>query len=414
MGPSERVPMADEAVMELYALERQRPDLCRVRRIGRSRQGRDMEVLSVGTGRRAALVVGGAHPNEPVGYATVRCLAQLVVENDTLRRDWSWHFLPCTDPDGAALNSGWAGRPLTLLEQHRHFFRPALAEQPEWTFPVRWKGRVHRFGLPENDALAGLVDELKPALVVSLHNADFGAPFHIVDREVPGLAECLELNVRRHGLPGGGWTTDVEGWASLGPGVYVMPRVEELVVRDHQDVPAHGAHLAHYAARYGAVTLLPEVPLYQVRARFDAAPGEVLLGVADRLEESIALVRAVAAAAPRSPGGLFGRAFADTVAIAEHVVRSWRQQAGQDGGLLTASAVAEAHFTRVQLALRAAGMLARALEEQGERHEGWKAGQLLETWAAEAENELRVVPYPLQQLVAVQAGAALAAAAVLG
>lgn len=415
------VPSAQEVGVVLAGLARQWPGLCRMRRIGRSRQGRALSVLSVGSGRRAALVVGGPHPNEPVGYATIGALAESVVREAALRDGWTWHFLACADPDGAALNAGWTGAPSDFFTQHRYFFRPALAEQPEWTFPIPWEGGEHRFDLPENAALGALVDELEPVLVVSLHNCDFGSAFHVVDRPVPGLAELLAGNAQRYGLAGAGLPSDVQDWPSPVPGVYVMPPVEELVIRGHEQVPSHGAHLAHFAARYGGVTVLPEVPRWRAGRLFEDAPAAELAVVAQRLEDAVGAVRAMADAAGR-PGGVFGRAVADTAAVADGLVASWRERAGA-AGTVSGPVLADAHYTRVQLTLRALGMLARA-EEQARPTEpplsepdyekaARSAEGALRRRAARAVAELEVTARPLGPLVAVQAGAALGAAALL-
>lgn len=409
----ELVPSVEELVWRLSRLAEREPGLCRMRQIGTSREGRALQVLSIGMGRRSVLVVGGPHPNEPVGYAAVMFLADLVVGQADLRDGVSWHFLPCVDPDGAALNSQWTSAPLDLDTQHRYFYRPAMAEQPEWTFPVPWRGGVHDFGLPEQQALADLVDELEPTVAVSLHNAEFGAPFFVVSRDVPALAGRLAAVAAHAGLPvAQAAPGDVVGWPVLGPGVFQVPPVEELVIRDHaQETPAYGAHLAHYAARHGTLTLLPEVPRWHAGISFADSPPAALDALASALAGESAEVRRLVA---DLPDGVFARAAADTFAVTDAVVRAWRLRAA-DPAAVTGPELAEAHYSRVVLTLRAAGMAVRATDQAPPGHAALSARtrleKLLSERAVQCEQQLRITPVPLRSLVAVQACAALAAVA---
>ncbi|MFE7531618.1 M14 family zinc carboxypeptidase [Kitasatospora sp. NPDC057542] len=415
---AELVPSVEELTWRLSRLAEREPGLCQMRQIGTSRGGRALQVLSVGTGRRSVLVVGGPHPNEPVGYAAVMFLADLVAGQAKLRDGVSWHFLPCVDPDGAALNSEWTSLPLGLHIQHRYFYRPAMAEQPEWTFPIPWRGGVHHFGLPEQQALAALVDKLEPTVAVSLHNAEFGAPFFVASRDVPGLAGRLAVVAADQGLPvAEAAPGDVVGWPVLGPGVFRMPPVEELVIRDHeQDTPAYGAHLTHYAARYGTLTLLPEVPRWHTGTVFADSPPSVLDALAEVLAREAAEVRRLVDQAGL-PDGVFARATADTLAVTDTVVRSWRQRAA-DLAAVPGPELAEAHYSRVMLTLRAAGMAVRATDEAPPGRAVLAARARLERTlferAAQCERQLQITPVRLRSLVAVQACAALAAVALTG
>ncbi|MFJ5122344.1 M14 family zinc carboxypeptidase [Kitasatospora sp. NPDC088548] len=411
----ELVPSVEELVERLRALARREPGLCRMRQIGTSRQGRALQVLSVGAGRRSVLVVGGPHPNEPVGYATVAFLAGLVAARPELRDGVSWHFLPCVDPDGAALNSEWTSMPLDLHTQHRYFYRPALSHQPEWTFPIPFRGGVHRFGLPETDALAALVDELEPAVCVSLHNAEFGDAFFVTGHDVPGLAEQLAAVAVRHGLGAGAAApADVVGWPVLGPGVYQMPPIEDVVIRDHEaDAPAHGAHLTHHAARHGTLTLLPEVPRWHAATVFQDCPPNALTGLAEALTGEATEVQRLMEQAGRLDE-VHARAAADTIAIAGTVARSWQQRA-DDVTTVPGAELAEAHYMRAMLTLRCAGMALRSTGEVSSGRAGLGARARLERLlferARQCESELRITPVELRRLVAVQACAALAAVA---
>jgi len=83
------------------------------------------------------------------------------------------------DPDGARPNEVWFAGTMTPKHYARNFYRPAGHEQVEWTFPNSYKTNYFDRTLPGTKALMRVMDDLKPALVVSLHNAGFGGVYTI-------------------------------------------------------------------------------------------------------------------------------------------------------------------------------------------------------------------------------------------
>ncbi|MES4832318.1 M14 family zinc carboxypeptidase, partial [Streptomyces anthocyanicus] len=69
----------DELGARAAALVARYPRHARLRRVGTSRAGSPLLLLSVGHGSRQVLVVGGPHANEPVGGATALRLAERAV-----------------------------------------------------------------------------------------------------------------------------------------------------------------------------------------------------------------------------------------------------------------------------------------------------------------------------------------------
>src|SRR5918992_4897415 len=99
----DRIPSMDELFHAFGRLARRHPRLFRQRRIGTSRLGEPLQMLSAGTGPVHALLVGGPHPNEPVGFLTLLHFAQLLAENAQVRDGlgYTWNLIPCIDPDAA-------------------------------------------------------------------------------------------------------------------------------------------------------------------------------------------------------------------------------------------------------------------------------------------------------------------------
>src|SRR5262245_11417764 len=200
--PMERFLTVDELNAGIDALATEFPSIASVRRIGSSRLGEPLRMLTIGGGPRNALVFAFPHPNEPIGGMTVQHLGRLLCEDAALRDelDFSWHFIPCIDPDGTRLNEGWFAGPFTRRHYARHFFRPAPDQQVEWTFPLAYKRAYFDRTLRETEALMRIIDELRPELMYSLHNAEHGGVYYYVSRDAPELYPTLQALPAWEGL----------------------------------------------------------------------------------------------------------------------------------------------------------------------------------------------------------------------
>ncbi|MBU6271315.1 MAG: hypothetical protein KGQ67_08440 [Betaproteobacteria bacterium] len=71
-----------------------------------------------------------------------------------------WHVIPSIDPDGLALNDGWLATPGDFRAYARGFFRPAFADQAEYSFPLQ--AGAYRFErvAPETRAWMSVIDRL--------------------------------------------------------------------------------------------------------------------------------------------------------------------------------------------------------------------------------------------------------------
>jgi len=427
-----RIPTVDELDNAIAELAGRYARLCRLRAVGAARSGYPLRMLSIGAGRRHALVLGGPHPNEPVGFLTVLELARLVAAHPDLREGlgYTWHFIPCIDPDGARLNEGWYGGPFALRHYHRHFYRPARYEQPEWTFPAPGERAPLDRTLPETEALMRVIDELRPQFLYSLHNSDLGGAFFVISHDLPGLAGSLAKLATDHEVPLDLGPTDAIGWPSAAPGVYIGPPVDATAAEPASGTATrtHGASSGHYAGRYGALALVAEVPLWadpRCADPSDAVPyPEMLLRAAADLRRDIQpLADSVARADPllAARGPLY-TGVTDTLAIAAAAAAMWERRAssGQvEGRLATVGEVTGIRNSVRRLPLRATGMLIRLL--QAETADGScravlgteldAARDRFATMCSRAEAEIPVAPLPLRRLVSLQTGAGLTAAA---
>ncbi|MCK4635002.1 MAG: hypothetical protein KAT37_03955 [Candidatus Aenigmarchaeota archaeon] len=155
-------------------------DKVKVLEIGKSTDGYPIFCARLGNGNKNALIFGFPHPNEPVGSLTCLSLIKILLENEKLRKKFTWYIIPCADPDGAKLNENWFKGGFTIKKYAYNFYRSKPSIQTEWSFPVEYKD--YKFDNPpaNTSALKNLMEEIKPDLIYPLHNAGFeGAFFYI-------------------------------------------------------------------------------------------------------------------------------------------------------------------------------------------------------------------------------------------
>jgi hypothetical protein len=368
----DRIPSVDGLLNAFRDLARRHPELFRLRRIGTSRLGEPLIMLSAGTGPRHALLVGGPHPNEPVGFVTLLHLAQRLVDDPALRDGlgYTWNLIPCIDPDAARLNEGWYSGPLTVEHYHRHFYRPAVGNQPEWTFPMLDDRSPFNSPLPETKALMRVIDRLRPRFQYSLHNADFGAAYFILSREVPGLAAELAEVARACRIPLELGPSEAVGWQVAGPAVFVMPPAPELFTHNGRGPGprVHGASSSHYAERHGTLTLITEAPMWHNAQppRVQNIPyAQLMRTLAAELSREIhELAAALRRVTPeiRTPS-VFPVAVSDALMTGRAYVERWETAAELPGAArpATAAELASAKLTSWRVPLRAVAMLRRLL-----------------------------------------------------
>ncbi|MEV6136784.1 M14 family zinc carboxypeptidase [Nocardia sp. NPDC051990] len=423
-----RFPAPDEVSERLDAVAGRHPSLVRRRRVGTSRQGKPIDLVSIGSGPRDALVFAGPHPNEPVGFLTVPYLAELLCADDGLRErlGYTWHLMGCVDPDGAQLNEGWYAGPLTRRHYARQHYRPPFNEQVEWAFPLPGGSDAV---LPETRALMHVIDTVRPELMCSLHNAEFGGVYYYLSNERPRIADALAELSARTGIPLHVGDAELPGTRPIRPGVFVIPSLESAHQAMTEEADGSmGASSVHYAGRHGTFSLIIEVPIWTNphsadNTTSDQRRAEVLTATAGMLQEiSPRIGEAIdpALETMTTAGSFFARSLADLRRNAPALAAALRHQARHAGDAV--ATVAErfaARQTAHTLRLRACGIALRLLDEQASCNNRTATLQdarralddLFTAWADEADAEAASTPVPLHRLLGAQLGAILTAAA---
>ncbi|MEU0472463.1 M14 family zinc carboxypeptidase [Streptomyces olivaceus] len=369
----------DELGARADALVARHPRHARLRRVGTSRAGAPLLLLSVGRGSRQVLVVAGPHANEPVGGATALRLAERAVADLRLTEgaDATWNLLLCVDPDGLRRNEGWLSGPYTLGRYARNFFRPGFLEQPEWL-----PDGPDRAALPETRTLLGLQEELRPFLQCSLHGVDVGGGFVELTHELPGIAGRVSHTAARLDVPRELGAYDTLYWPQLGPAVYRIPpprRGDFTAAITEAAVDSTWCH----PQRYGTVTAVVEAPMWGVAAVADASPpsdrdamlrfvSQTLRQDARRLQRLLARIRPHLAAVPGAAHLL--APVDDYLLVCPGLADTWDPDT-DDGSGRPLPPMSTAHLVALRLAgrrlaLRTAGLLHQLVTRAGADPEG--------------------------------------------
>ncbi len=266
LPPLLRYPTVDELGVRAAALVARHPGHARLRRVGTSRAGTPLWLLSVGHGSRQALVVAGPHANEPVGGATVLRLAERALADPRLTEgaDATWNLLLCVDPDGLRRNEGWLSGPYTLGRYARNFFRPGFLEQPEWLPHGPTTPRSRR---PEPCSRSRTNCAL-PAVLPARRRRR--RRLRRADPRPAGHRPAHRPHRARLGIPRELGAYDTLYWPDLGPAVYRIPpprRGDLTAAITEAAVESTWCH----PERYGTVTAVVEAPMWGVAAVADGS-----------------------------------------------------------------------------------------------------------------------------------------------
>ncbi|MET7687392.1 M14 family zinc carboxypeptidase [Streptomyces sp. NPDC005483] len=408
LPPLLRYPTVDELGARAAALVARHPADARLRRVGTSRAGTPLWLLSVGHGSRQALVVAGPHANEPVGGGTALRLAERALADPrlTAEADATWNLLLCLDPDGLRRNEGWLRGPYSLDGYFRNFFRPGFGEQPEWL-----PDGADAAALPETRTLLALQDELRPFLQCSLHGVDVGGGFVELTRDLPGLARRVAHTAARLRIPREFGPYDTLYWPCLGPAVYRIPppRRGDLAAAITE---AAVESTWYHPLRHGTVTAVVEAPMWGVAAVEDgstpADAAAVLRTVshtlrrdARLLEDVLARIRPYVSAAPDAARLL--APVEDYLLVGPGLADAWDPDV-TDGGRpmppLSTGHLAALRIAGRRLALRTAGLLHQLVTRAGADPAGVlpELDRLIDVWCADYRDGFgaRWIPVPRQ------------------
>lgn len=261
----------DELNASSHRLAEEFPDLVSIRVVGNTRAGDPIEMITIKGGSLQALVFGGPHPNEPIGTMTIEYLSRRLCEDAALREElgYTWNFIKSIDSDGMRLNEGWFKGPFTPTNYARKFFRPAPFDQVEWTFPIDYKTLHFHSPLPETETLMAVIDELKPTLLYSLHNAGFGGVYYYVQGGDEALFKQFHEIPTWFNLALDLGEPEVSYAVQLAPAVYkwlsISADYDHLLangIEDPATIIKAGSSSAEYASKYGSYFLVVELPYY--------------------------------------------------------------------------------------------------------------------------------------------------------
>lgn len=113
---------ADELDENTRKLAQAYPETTSVFEIGKTREGRSLLCLKIGSEEKHALMFGCPHPNEPIGTMFLEYFTKCLAQDAELRRElgYTWYIVKVWDVDGLVKNEGWLKGPFTLYNYGRH------------------------------------------------------------------------------------------------------------------------------------------------------------------------------------------------------------------------------------------------------------------------------------------------------
>ena len=410
------------------------PALANLQTVGRSTDGRPIELLTVGRGKRTALWLGVPHPNEPIGSLSVEFLSRALCERAELRErlDTRFLFVKAIDADGLALNQGWLKGAFSPLRYALNYYRCSAAEQVEWGFPITYK--TLRFSTPpaETRTVMQLVRDHRSDFYYSLHNASFCGIYYYLSQRRSGLFAELHDLVAAHGLPlhrGEPEVPFIDAWAPAVFPFFGIRAAYDYMARHLDSDPGRvittGTCSADYVRDYvpDALCMVCELPYFTDPAITDQRPADVSRGtaLAEGLDRTASVLKVMdshfSALQTHRPTvqdscARLSRSVADYLHRTPPRLTAQRRQLETDATFRESATRAQAFDALVCKPFQAVlqlGEVYRLAQEAGEASRADEIRAEVQRRIERLEVDSNIEVLPLKKLVAVQVGSGLLA-----
>lgn len=268
MPEYDRYPLLDELETSTDAFAAAHPAV-EVWQAGASRACHPIRCLEIPGGPLQALLVGVPHPEEPVGALLLEHLLPLLADGLAEELGFGFSVVKVGDPDAMRLNEAWFAEPYDLAGFLLRAYRPPLADQFEWTFPMEYKRYSFTRPLPEACAVMKAVHRRPLDLYMGLHNSNFSGAYFYLSGEDAALQEELAAVMAAAGLPPHCGEPEVPYLKTLADGVFRAFSLSD----DYDYYEKYGADPAvlltggtssdaYAEAVWGCFTLVAEVPYF--------------------------------------------------------------------------------------------------------------------------------------------------------
>jgi hypothetical protein len=254
---------------------------------GRSRAGRPIRCLEIPGGPLHATLVGLPHPEEPVGALMLQYLLPLLAGGLAEELGFGFSVVMAGDPDGLVLNEPWFDEPYDLGGYLRRVYRPPLADQFEWTFPIEYKRYGFLRPLPEARAVMDVVHRAPVDLYMCLHDSTFSGGYFYLSAADAQLQGDLAAAMAAARLPLHCGEPEVPYLQTLSHGVFRAFSLAddydyyEMYGADPAALLTSGTSSDAYAeATWGCFTLVAETPHFTTSRIADRRPAGVSRGEA--------------------------------------------------------------------------------------------------------------------------------------
>ena len=427
----------DELVNRSHTFALNHTSLVQYRNIGYSQNGEAISMLTMGTGSKSVLLYACPHPNEPIGTLLIDYLLNALFDHSELLVRYTWHLVPCVDPDGTRLNEGWFSGPSTIRNYARHFYRPRTEEQVEWTFPITHKNYSWTTPSNETQALMSAYQLVQPDFVYGLHNSGFGGMYYYINQPFDDIFPELERLPSSLGLFLAKGEPEVPWIIEYAPGIYKiigLPDEYDYYEKHTDTDPATMVHgggsSCDYLKEIGlnkTIYLVTEIPYFQSPVITDdtiipnGTRRDILLQGLDKEDKNDAILMNLLEqikSAMTLDSSLY-RASRSMLKVFNTTAASRRQAIHNDNSTLvpaTVASQADALYTSMFYKMLVASMLNRAITLQIQQSSGdikllenaqKELKNHLDYWINDIEQNIPYTPIRIRTLVQGQLGAML-------
>jgi hypothetical protein len=238
--------------------------------IGRTVNNEPLLMLTIGTGKKTAMIIGVPHSDEPLGSLVVTFFARGLAKNpETNGLGWRWLFIPILERRGMRLNEGWFNMPESLAAMAKSTFREPTELQYEWTFPISYDDYQWTKSRPETIAVKEVLENEKPDLLCGLHHSGFTNAYYYFSEDFPEVYPKLKKFAASIQIPLSDTAPDVSFGKMLSPGFYQMYGLKDYIdyytKKDPMILPSikRGACSDEwYQNEIGGFSFNCEVPMY--------------------------------------------------------------------------------------------------------------------------------------------------------
>lgn len=198
--------------------------------IGKTVENQPLNMFTLGTAKKTAMIIGVPHSDEPLGSLVTQFLINWMITHPQANFfGWRWIIIPILEQRGMKLNEGWFKNYGSIIKTAKSYFREPTENQYEWTFPFEYKNYQWLHPRPESIAVREIIKKEKPDLLCNLHHCGFYDTYFYFSKNLPIAIQLLRKLSKDLNLPLSTSSPDVPFGKLFSPGFYKMYGLKDYI-----------------------------------------------------------------------------------------------------------------------------------------------------------------------------------------